>query len=174
MNYQCGAVPPWSPLSGVPPPDDLPLAWDAGHCAKRLIHAYHVLLSVPGRIGPADLPRPWPEIILEFSDLIETRKERLSLRPRWLSFPAAELALAEEAIAWPLTFLADAPHRAEAVQLWAYAKATRRSLRHLLRKRRAQRSDPYRIRSDTALRRYLGPGLELLAARLRAAGVPVR
>lgn len=148
---------------------EIPAVWNAGHCAKRLIHGYHVLVSRPDRIGPTGLPRPWPEVILEFSDLIEGQRES---RPLRRMFPAAELALAEEAMSWPMEFLADVPHRAEAVQIWAYAKATRRSLRRMLRQRR--RPLRYRIRSDTTLRRYLGPGLELLAARLDEARVPVR
>jgi hypothetical protein len=69
---------------------------------------------------------------------------------------------------------------------WAYVKATRRSLRLLLRHRseRARQKAAWagcrphevepRILSDSSLRRYLGPGLETLAARLAAAGVPVR
>jgi hypothetical protein len=97
---------------------------------------------------------------------------------------AAELALADEALCWPLTYLADAPLRADAVATWA--KAKRRSLRLLLGRRserawqkaawagcRPHEVEP-RILSDSSLRRYLGPGLETLAARLATAGVPVR
>jgi hypothetical protein len=173
MREPC-PVPAWSPLDGVPPPDEIPLTWDAGHCAKRLIHAYHVLMSRPDRLGPAGLPQPWPEVILEFSDLIEGQRQRWALRPRWLTFSAAELALAEEALTWPLIHLADSPHRSEAVQIWALAKATKRSMRSILRLRRRSLPIPHRIRSDTTLRRYLTPGLEMLSDRLTAAGVPVR
>jgi hypothetical protein len=173
MCERCG-VPTWSPLDGVPPPDEVPLTWDAGHCAKRLIHGFHVVMSRPDRLGPATLPKPWPEVILEFSDLIEGQRDKWALRPRWLSFSAAELALAEEALAWPMSYLAEHPHRSEAVQIWALAKATRRSMRHILRVRRQSQPIPHRIRSDTTLRRYLGPGLEMLAEKLREAGVPVR
>jgi hypothetical protein len=165
----------WHPLDGLPLPHEPPSRWHAGWVAVRLILGYQVLLSVPARFGPAGVPQPWPEILHEFADLVTWRRELRARQKSWLTWSAGELATAEEAVGWPLRFLGDSPHRAEAVQVWALTKASRRSLKAVLRSRQANRiRQGYRICSDTSLRRYLGPGLETLAQRLETARIPVR
>lgn len=181
---------PWHPLDGVPPPEEIPPRWDAGHVAHRMVKAFEVLQTMPGRIGPRNGGGAWPAILREFSDFLEesVRMQRagevLSIRHR---YSAAEMTLADEALCWPLRYLRDDPRMADALQLWAMARARRRSLRRVLRQRfeRARRIaalhrlkpsdiEPNRILSDTSLRRYLGPALETVAIRLAAAKVPIR
>lgn len=138
-----------------------------------MVQAYRVLVTVPARIGPLGHGSSWPDIRREFGDLVEAGPLAVSMRPRWLTWSAEELTLADEALAWPATYLSDMPTRSEAVQIWAFCRATRRSLKRVLRTR-ARMLRYSRIRSDTSLRRYLGPGLETLALRLQGAFVPVR
>ena len=181
----------WHPLDGVPPPAEVPPRWDAGHVAFRLVRAYEVLHAMPAHIGPQRIGSAWPAILREFSDYAEesvrlsrARELTAEARMRW---PADEIAKADEALGWPLRYLSDQPRRADALTLWALAKARRRSLRRMLRERAARASrlaharriaphqaEPHRILSDSTLRRYLPAALELLASRLAKAGVPIR
>lgn len=181
---------PWHPLDGVPPPDEVPTRWDAGHVAHRMVKAFEVLQTMPGRIGPKFGSGSWPVILREFSDYLEesVRMQRAGevnmIRHR---YTANEVTLADEALCWPLLYLADYPRRADALLLWAMARARRRSLRRILRQRsertrriaalrRVKPSDisPTRILSDTSLRRYLPAALETVAVRLVAARVRIR
>jgi hypothetical protein len=155
-----------------------------------MVRAFQVLQSMPGRIGPPAFGSAWPAILREFSDFLEESVrmhhagEALQIRQR---YTAAEVALADEALCWPIQHLSRAPKRADALQLWAMARARRRSLRRLLRQRgervrriaalrRPKPSDiePNRILSDSSLRRYLGPALEQVARSLAARKVPIR
>jgi hypothetical protein len=179
----------WNALEGDM--DETPPAtWDAGWVAHRMVRAFQVLQSMPGRIGPPAFGSAWPAILREFSDFLEESVrmhhagEALQIRQR---YTAAEVALADEALCWPIQHLSRAPKRADALQLWAMARARRRSLRRLLRQRgervrriaalrRVKPSDiePNRILSDSSLRRYLGPALEQVARSLAARKVPIR
>jgi len=185
------ASPPqkWNALEGDIDPEP-PAAWDAGWVAHRMVHAFRVLQTMPGRVGPASYGSVWPAILREFADFLEESVrlqhagEALAIKQR---FSAAEVALADEALTWPLEHLKRSPKRADALQLWAMARARRRSLRKLLRQRseRVRRIaalrrikpsalEPNRILSDSSLRRYLGPALEQVARSLAAKKVPIR
>jgi hypothetical protein len=180
----------WHPLDDAPMPEEVPQRWDSGWVATRMVRAFEVLQTMPGKIGPPAYGTCWPAILREFSDFLEesVRMHRagevLAIRHR---YSAAEVALADEALGWPLRFLHAYPRRADALQLWAMARARRRSLRRLLRQRseRARRVaalrrvkpsdiEPNRVLSETNLRRYLGPALETVAISLAAAKVPIR
>jgi hypothetical protein len=65
-----------------------------------------------------------------------------------------ELAYADEAIHWPVQFLSDEPLWADALMVWAWTKATRRSLEKMLRarNRRAEDMIQFRVREETAAR----------------------
>jgi hypothetical protein len=179
----------WNPVEGDM--DELPpRTWDAGWVAARMVKAFEVLQTMPGRIGPPAYGSCWPAILREFSDFLEesVRMQRAGEVTRiHRRYSAAEMALADEALCWPIEHLRKAPLRADALQLWAMSQARRRSLRRLLRQRslkaralaakhRVRPSDiaPGRILSDTSLRRYLGPALEQVARSLAAAKVPIR
>lgn len=131
---------PWHPLDGVPPPHEVPFTWDPGHVAHRMIKAYEVLASMPVRVGPRQHANAWPSMLTEFADLAseEAWKNHLSNAfngddtPRWSS---EEIGLAEEALSWAMCFMQDIPLKCDALQIWAYAKATRRSVARLLRTR---------------------------------------
>ena len=105
---------------------------------------------------------------------------------------AIEIELADEAIAWPLRFLAESPLHADALQLWALSQALGFSLAGALRKRAlkaeamiqararggvaATRADvmPGKVTSQSTLDRLRKHGANLLADRLRCARVAVR
>lgn len=152
-----------------------PQTWNPGHVAHRMVEAYRVLRTMPTRIGPMAYGAAWPAVRLEFADLLEEsarlyrQQEVTREQIRW---SAEDISRADEALAWPVTFLSDYPRRAEAVQLWAWGRANRRSLRAILHARRRRSSE--RIGSDSSLRRYLQAGLTTLATRLEASRVPVR
>ena len=175
-SYHVGESVPWLPLDDRPPPDDLPLRWNVGYVALRLIGGYEVLCSMPGRVGPLGHGSTWPDIVREFADYLEeavrVRKaeEVTEPRRRWLS---EEISRSDEALHWPARFLRDVPCQADSVQVWALAKGGGYSLRGILRARlkRATRiaeiarispsqAMPGKVLSDASLRRYLRAGLE--------------
>lgn len=120
----------------------VPLDWNAGHVAYRMINAFQVLRSLPGRVGPQMYGSSWPVMLQEFEDLVDeqamanARLEFMKSRPRW---SADEIERADEALAWPVRYLADYPMRADALGVWAMGKAAGLSVSRLLRGR-AQRA----------------------------------
>src|SRR5262245_43381701 len=126
----------WHPLDGTPYPDYPPPFWDSGWVSVRMVDAYRVLRSLPGRVGPECSSGQWPDILAEWGDLIEAEAWRNRQREnsprqveRWTS---DEIARADEALAWPLAYLFDRPMMADAISVWAFARASRRSLRGIL------------------------------------------
>lgn len=129
---------PWHPLDGVPPPQEVPFTWDAGHVAFRLISAFEVLRSMPGRVGPASCGNAWPVMLQEFEDLVDAQaraEARQDFVRNRIRYSSDQIDRADEALAWTLRYLADMPKHADAIQLWAYGKAAGRSISRMLRAR---------------------------------------
>ncbi|KLK91408.1 hypothetical protein AA309_20115 [Microvirga vignae] len=126
-------TPAWHPLDGVPPPEEVPSTWDAGHVAFRLTRAFEVMRDLPGGTGPlSGGGATWPAMLLEYAGEVD---EDYVPRPRW---PASVISMADEALAWPIVHLTDEPMRADAVLVWAFCKATKRSIAKSLRGRVAR------------------------------------
>jgi hypothetical protein len=106
-----------------------PTTWDLGHVAYRMTRAFMVLRSLPGGIGPHVGQNGWPAMLQEIASDGDAEPED---RPR---YTAIDHALMDEALQWPMRFLMDVPIKADAILLWAYAKATDRSIKGLLRGR---------------------------------------
>lgn len=121
----------------------VPDAWNPGHIAFRVIQGFEVLSSMTLRVGPAQYGTSWPMVLQEFSELTEedARAEARNAfaqnyRQRWTG---EDVKRAYEALEWPLRFLQDYPQRGDALLLWAFCKANKRSINKALRTR-AQRA----------------------------------
>lgn len=160
------ATPAWHPLDGVPPPEEAPSSWDAGHVAYRLTKAFETLALMPGAMGPGSLRTAWPAALHEFYGIFNSPDEE---RPR---ATAEQISRADEALAWPLQYLADEPMRADALLVWAYCKAGGRSIAKTLRFRVAKAKQLAQVRQDAENARRAG--LRREAARQAASWANAR
>lgn len=94
----------------------LPAAWTAAHVGVRLIEAHKVLERSPASIWPKGFGAAWPLYKVEASEELVAPGE--ARRPR--GAPSAEaVARMNEAILWPMQFLANRPGAAADVNFWA-------------------------------------------------------
>jgi len=118
-------------------PYEVPPFWTPEHVAHRLIHAFEVLLAVGGGVGPRSCGATWPVAIREFADLLED--DRDAARDSFVAAlnrpTASEIDQSDEALAWPLRYMADEPMAADAVLLWSFCKAGGFSITAALRAR---------------------------------------
>jgi hypothetical protein len=157
-------------------PDDLPLIWTPEHVMVRLVDAYEVLARAPARIYPKAYGNAWPAILLndiERRDLERVEDREAALR-RQLARPSAhDLSRMSEALAWPMEHLAGFPLMADAVTLYAFAKAKGLELAPILHRRKIASADN-RCRTRKALDKWRKRGAEIIAAGLNHLDIPVR
>lgn len=142
---------------------ELPSEWTPEHVQERLIAAFEVLRGAVGRVAPATFKSNWPAMLREFSDLVDgdamqnERDKFYSARGR----PSAhQIALMEEALAWPLQHLRSppaSPMEADALLLYCAARADDSAVTAALRKRakRAKALIPGVVRSNQTQRRNI-------------------
>ncbi len=122
-------------------PDGLPLAWTPEHVQARYTEALRVVgklpIAVMGGSGSA-----WPSVLVDMARAVDAEARR-TLHGKALDAlgiarldevePAVrfasdgptpdQISRAEEAIAWPMTYLADHAKAADALSLYCYGKA---------------------------------------------------
>jgi hypothetical protein len=105
--------------------------------AHRLIHAFDVLLTMAGRVGPKEYGTAWPVALKEFSDLVEDEiKSARDAYAAGIRRPTAEeISMSDEALAWPLKYAAHEPMACDAVLLWAMCKAGGFSIARIVKER---------------------------------------
>lgn len=135
---------------------DVPLEWTPEHVGARLIEAYETLRLSCGYVGPKAFGNGWPEVMREFADLVDpdAQKNHAAERGSRRDRPSAEaVSRMNEALGWPRRFLDGELLKADALMLWAYAKAHDFDMARLLhlRKRRAQ------ALADEMMRRHNAP-----------------
>jgi hypothetical protein len=117
--------------------DDLPSLWTPEHVTTRLIAAYDALHRMRTTSGPSTKPGFWPEVLLD--DMERRDLDRVADRAKAQTRPplptAYEIELMDEALAWPLQHLTDAPKMADALTLWCACQATERELAPIMRSR---------------------------------------
>jgi hypothetical protein len=103
----------------------VPTQWTVEQVLQRLEEAYRTLRKLPMATRPRTHGNSMPAYGYEYSDLVQEsqtnelkRGMRLRLRPR-LTATADEIERMEEALAWPMQYLADKPEVAQAVGLGA-------------------------------------------------------
>lgn len=122
---------------------DVPTEWTPEHVGVRLIEAFEVLSRSVMRPGPRQYANGWPAMVHEFSDMVDAQARTLAEKEKQqarVSRPTTdELSRMEEALRWPMDHLAGRPLAADALMLWAYAKAGNRDMDGMLhhRKKRA-------------------------------------
>jgi hypothetical protein len=158
-----------SPLEGIPLPDLVPDRWTVEWVAARLIRAWeHVEW---GRVAPGSKSGLWPEYWHSWADMMGWDAGEFRARPleQWArqrpALSAHELRLNGEAEGWALRYLAGHEREARALQIWLGSKVTGRvKVPREVAKQGWSRSMYSRARRDA---------LEMIAAGLRADGVPV-
>ncbi|WP_342361375.1 hypothetical protein [Terrarubrum flagellatum] len=136
----------WHPLDGVPAPDYVPERWTGEHVMLRLIKAFEILnlvMSAPGPRSPSGL---WPGIRRERKEVedVEYAIESAALRGEVDRRPTLVRAKSditarmihemEHALYWPAQFVVDRNER-RALLTWAMAKAAKRDMTRICRKR---------------------------------------
>ena len=121
------------------PNDVIPIAWVPAHIGVRMIEAFSVLIASVGRVGPRSHSNAWPDMMQEFHELVDAQTraqmeaDRRAALERKRERPSAEAhSRADEALAWPLRYLRAFPLQADAIQLWAFCRATGREIEPIL------------------------------------------
>jgi hypothetical protein len=133
---------------------EVPSTWTMVHVLDRLEEAYEVLLALPARTRPKQYGNAMPTPVQErpaLKDLLEMAeagesfeedRNRVRLAPT-----TAQITRMDQALAWPMEYLADRPDLAKAISLralWAVIRADirrscqRRGLDHKLFNRQWQ------------------------------------
>jgi hypothetical protein len=153
-----------------------PVRWEPEIVLGRMVEACLVMAATASPIrSPGN---GWPEMMREWADYLgrgedlraETwaKWERVADRP---SYDAATMSRAEEAMRWPMLFLADHPSESKAVMVHATTKAARKPLQWVLKVRRYPVST-FKKRRATGLR-IITEGLSVLGVEVREAEVGV-
>jgi hypothetical protein len=154
-------------------PDGLPAEWNVPHVFDRLVEAVETLGRVPMTVRPRGHANGLPTgtqdklSLLEQLELEESGElERLHLAQNRVRLPVTSLQISrmEQALNWPLEYLADMPEVAKAVGLAALWTVQRSDI--------AQRCRHRGMSVKTFHRRQIH-GLTIIAQRLAEAGVPV-
>lgn len=119
------------------------MTWTHDHVLERISRGLKALVLSTGRHGPKTSGSPWPATFRELPPLaeleqwLELRREfEAAMHARNERPSAAEIALAEEALAWPARYLADEPLQRDAIWLTVRTIAFNLKLEKLLRERR--------------------------------------
>lgn len=122
----------------------VPERWTPEYAGFRMVEAFkHLRRAFVGRIGPKGAQGYWPEILHDAEDLrghaADYRKQVEAQLARDRSQPSAtDLARMDEALAWPMRFLASDPILADAVTVWAFTAAWEIDQGQFLKARKAR------------------------------------
>jgi hypothetical protein len=98
-----------SRIGGILDRPRAPTVWTSRHVGNRLIEAHRILKRLPDRIGPATGGAAWPAFRQEMiEEVTKVGASAFAARANVkIKATAEEIALMNEAIGWPLQFLAD-------------------------------------------------------------------
>ncbi len=128
-------------------------AWTADHADQRLVEAFKILFRIAAKVGPRAFGSAMPKAVLEFADLAaqaENRSLRKTMGRLLRNFgppTADEHRRMEEALAWPIEYLADCSRDVKMfVNLGAMWKASNASISDKCRDLGVHRQTFYRDR----------------------------
>lgn len=122
---------------------DIPTEWTPEHVGTRMVEAFEILGRSGGRVGPGRFGNGWPAMVQEYADLVDQQARELAEREKQQAIAARpssdEVSRLNEALRWPMDHLDGMALPADALMLWAYARATGRDMDGMLhhRKKRA-------------------------------------
>lgn len=105
---------------------------------ERLVEAFEILRRLGGTIGPKAFGSNWPNILREFSDLVDPQAFTQAQDEFWKGRTRPgklDISRMEEALGWVPQYLGDDPKMADAVNLWAFSLAWGRNISAILRDR---------------------------------------
>ncbi len=126
--------------------DGLPAIWTPEHVTQRLIEAQRVLRRAPWGGGPGSggSGSGWPSLLIDMAKAVDHEMRRIMnvhildtmeiARPGEIEIPVSfasdrptpdQLSRMEEAMAWPMLFLEGKQIEADAITIYAYAKANK-------------------------------------------------
>jgi hypothetical protein len=124
--------------------------WTAERVISRISEGLRLTVRSERRPGPAGYRSSMPEVFREWEDFVGRDvgkgKAKVDRLEEWMAeieetmgrrFTAAEGGLAEEALRWPVSYLADKPLQLDALWLMCLCEATDMKLERVLRRRRA-------------------------------------
>lgn len=100
--------------------------WDVKQVRRAMVEAYVVIRTTVRRPGPAGARSFWPEFPAEEKDIWEMRRAetntvgRMHARVQRTSF---EIMNSDQAMRWPLLYLADDWHLRRVFQAWAFGRS---------------------------------------------------
>jgi hypothetical protein len=155
----------------------IPANWTGEYVATRMILAFETLRRIPGRSGPQQFGNGWPEYMFTDEDLRgradDHRKfvwDRMVIQADRFAPPKridltekdyTEFDLMDEALSWPLRYLQAHPLHADAINIWAMAKAFNLDIDALIASRR-------RIATGMAETIAAAKNMEIAAMRAQA------
>lgn len=148
----------------VPLETIVPDVWTGEHVAARIVRAFEIERRIGGRIGPRGAGACWPEYWYSAEDLsgwATEHRERVfqSLAAR---VGSVEVDMAEEAMTWPMRYLAGEPLERDAVLTWCRLKGYGRDVDDFMAHRRKS--------AENAAERFAAAeNLRLATARAAAA-----
>lgn len=114
--------------------------WTPELVEARLIEAFETLDRVERRPGPAGFRSTWPAVMREWAELFDAQayaEHQRAVTTVRLKPNMRQISRMEEALAWPARFLSADLKCADAINLWALAKARGISIAGILRYRNA-------------------------------------
>lgn len=127
--------------------------WGAPAVKRRLIDAARVIAQTPGRVGPRGFGATVGD-----EDLVEREP------PAPIDVSPRRMSLAEQAIDWPLIYLADQPGMRRVLSIYLFCRVYRLSFGRVIKRRGWARATADRRRDDA---------LRIIAGGLNRDSVPV-
>jgi hypothetical protein len=103
--------------------------WTPDLVRTRLIKAAVLCQRAAGRVGPKEFGTAWPEIAVEWADMLaQVETDELLKGKNQVRVPASarDVTLMEDTLGWPGRYLAGQEGAKRCLKLFLFAKATRR------------------------------------------------
>ncbi len=120
----------------------IPKEWTPAHVLNRLVDAFGVIQRIVAKPGPKAFGTAWPPMMVEFADLLDENARRLALAEKDKEAARGgkpnklQISMGEEAIHWPIRYLAGLDLQSDALRLWLLAQTESFNLERVLSRRR--------------------------------------
>lgn len=112
--------------------------WTPDLVRERLVKAAILCQRAAGRVGPKEFGTAWPEIAVEWADMLaQVETDELLKGRNQIRMPASarDVTLMEDALGWPGRYLDGQDGAKRCLKLFLFSKATRRKFTAVCRNR---------------------------------------